>query len=174
MWVANSTHVFTEVRDSMRLVITESHTHTHKPLASLFTHKPQSPRVSKPEVGYLYSQRHRAFLTHHWAIATLYSAENPVPALSISGPAAKKPTAANRKIWLCVADRIFIIAGGWGGVRWGWLWGNCRLFVRARQCCVCLLLRSPASWLSLHCHRIMDSLACWEKINCSFLCFAPP
>lgn len=69
--------------------VTHARTHMHTSLAPLFTHEPQSPCVSKLEVGYLYSQRLRAFLTHHWAIATLYSAENPVPALSISGPAAK-------------------------------------------------------------------------------------
>ena len=138
-----------------------THTHTHAPnsLTSLFTHKPQSPCMSKPEVGYLYPQRHRAFLTHHWAIATLYSAENPVPALSISGPAAKRPATANRKKWLRAGDREYSSSLG----RKGWLWGNCRLFVQARQCCVCLLLRSLASWLPLHCHRIgiMDSLAVW-------------
>lgn len=41
--------------------------------------------------------------------------------------------------------------------------GNCKLFVQARQCCVCLLWRSLASWLSLHCQRIViiESLAVW-------------
>lgn len=85
---------------------------THTPLSSLFTHKPQSPWVSKLGVGYLYPQRHRAFLTHNWAIATLYSAENPVPALSISGPEAKKPATANRKIWLWETENIH---HRWGG-----------------------------------------------------------
>lgn len=61
----------------------------------------------------------------------------------------------------------------WGGK--GWRWGNCRLFVQARQCCVCLLLRSLASWLPLHCHRtgIMGSLAVREK-STTFSCAPLP
>lgn len=59
--------------------------------------------------------------------------------------------------------------------RKGWLWGNCRLFAQARQCCVCLLLRSLASWLPLHCQRtgIMDRLAVGVKISYFFLWFFP-
>lgn len=166
MWTVCSTHMClyrtaqrSETAWDQWWFLSDTHTPNTQSFASLFTHKPQSPCMSKPEVGYLYPQRHRAFLTHHWAIATLYSAENPVPALSISGPAAKKPATANRKIWLRAGDREYSSSLG----RKGWLWGNCRLFVQARQCCVCLLLRSLASWLPLHCHRIgiMDSLAVW-------------
>lgn len=60
--------------------------------------------------------------------------------------------------------------------RKGWLWGNCRLFVQARQCCVCLLLRSLASWLPLHYHRtgIMDSLAAERKSTTLSCAFRPP
>lgn len=62
--------------------------------------------------------------------------------------------------------------------REGWLWGNCRLFAQARQCCVCLLLKAPASWLPLHCHRteIMDSQAFWRGGggNNFFFCTPPP
>lgn len=45
------------------------------------------------------------------------------------------------------------------------LGGNCRLFAQTRQCCVCLLLGSVASWLTLLCHRtgIMVSLAIERK-----------
>lgn len=143
---------------------------THSAPASPFTHKPQSPCVSKLEVGYLYPQWRRAFLTRHWAIATLYSAENPVPALSISGPEAKNPATANRKN-MTVGDREYSSSLG----RKGWLWGNCRLFVQARQCCVCLLLRSLASWLPLHCHRtgIMDSVAAVGGISATSSCASP-
>lgn len=51
-------------------------------------------------------------------IATLYSAENPVPALSISGPAAKKnPGTADSErkekyMAVCAAGRVFIIIAG--------------------------------------------------------------
>lgn len=123
------------------------------PVASLFAHEPLSPCASKPEVGYLYSQRRRA-------IATLYSA-NPVPALSISGPAAKKSHQRQQEnMAACGRQNIH---HHWGGGRW--LRGNCGLFVRIRQCCVCLLLRSLASWPPLHGHRtgIMDSQAVGRK-----------
>lgn len=57
--------------------------------------------------------------------------------------------------------------------RKGWLWGNCRLFAQARQCCVCLLLRSLASWLPLHCHRNNGQTSSWGKIYYFLLCFFP-
>lgn len=59
----------------------------------------------------------------------------------------------------------------------GWHWENCRLFVQARQCCVCLLLVSLSSWLPLRCHRTGIMWTAWklrENQRQFLLLCAPP